>query len=505
MKLINNIIQELKIKFNEKKTVFIYGNFNIVHPGHLRLINFAKTFGDILIIGLSSDDTNGAIVKFEYRAASLLSLDSVNEIIKIEANEITKIISDLRPDVVIKGKEHEILINPEKDIVLNYGGKFIFASGDEIFSSKDLIKKELQKTEASKLQHNYKYINNHKINRNKLHNLISKFQNKHICVIGDIIIDEYIHCVPLGMSQEDPTIVVSPIEKNLFIGGAGIVAGHISSLGAKTTLITVVGEDSTSNIAIDLLKKFKVNNYLIKDITRPTTLKQRFRANNKTLLRVSHLRALDINKEIQNNLLGKFKELLAEIDGVIFSDFNYGCLPQSFVNEAIKLCRKNNKIFFADSQASSQEADCSRFKYADFISATEREARLALRDFRSGIQNVGNSLLIKSKSNNLIIKLGAEGLITLTNDKNIITYEINALNSNPIDVAGAGDAFLSSAALTRIVGGSIWESSYLGSIAAGIQISRLGNTPIDIIQLAKEIDYMNDDEINNKNEELVIK
>ena len=144
MKLVHNIIQELKIKFNQKKIVFIYGNFNIVHPGHLRLINFAKTFGDILIIGLSSDDTNGAIVKFEYRAASLLSLDSVNEVIKIEANELTKTISDLKPDVVIKGKEHEILINPEKDIVLNYGGEFIFASGDEIFSSKDLIKKDLK-------------------------------------------------------------------------------------------------------------------------------------------------------------------------------------------------------------------------------------------------------------------------------------------------------------------------------------------------------------------------
>ena len=62
-------------------------------------------------------------------------------------------------------------------------------------------------------------------------------QKRNNIIIGDLIIDEYINCDPLGMSQEDPTLVVTPVESKKFIGGAGIVASHAASLGAKTSII----------------------------------------------------------------------------------------------------------------------------------------------------------------------------------------------------------------------------------------------------------------------------
>ena len=66
---------------------------------------------------------------------------------------------------------------------------------------------------------------------------------KKICVIGDVIVDQYIETKPLGMSSEDPTIVVTPTDKVNYIGGSAIVAAHSSSLGAKTHLISVTGKD----------------------------------------------------------------------------------------------------------------------------------------------------------------------------------------------------------------------------------------------------------------------
>ena len=66
-----------------------------------------------------------------------------------------------------------------------------------------------------------------------LKSILSSFANLNVCVIGDLIVDEYIACDPLGMSQEDPTIVVTPIDKSIFLGGAGIVAAHAASLGAR--------------------------------------------------------------------------------------------------------------------------------------------------------------------------------------------------------------------------------------------------------------------------------
>ena len=73
----------------------------------------------------------------------------------------------------------------------------------------------------------------HSIKVKDILTVVKDFKKLKICVIGDIIIDEYITCDPIGMSQEDPTIVVTPLDKQVFLGGAGIVAAHAASLGAK--------------------------------------------------------------------------------------------------------------------------------------------------------------------------------------------------------------------------------------------------------------------------------
>ena len=120
---------------------------------------------------------------------------------------------------------------------------------------------------------------------------VDKFKGLRVTVLGDVIVDEYIDCDPLGMSQEDPTIVVTPIQSESFVGGAAIVAAHARSLGADVRFISVFGKDATAEFSHSKLLEYGVDvQKLFEDDTRPTTLKQRFRAAGKTLLRVSHLR-----------------------------------------------------------------------------------------------------------------------------------------------------------------------------------------------------------------------
>ena len=123
---------------------------------------------------------------------------------------------------------------------------------------------------------------------------LTAFKNLRVLIIGDLIVDEYIACDPIGMSQEDPTLVVTPILCEKFVGGAGIVAGHAAEMGAKVSIITVAGIDETAGFATERIGSFGVDAVLLRDQTRPTTLKQRFRAGGKTLLRVSHLKNHDI-------------------------------------------------------------------------------------------------------------------------------------------------------------------------------------------------------------------
>ena len=119
-----------------------------------------------------------------------------------------------------------------------------------------------------------------------LSEVVGKFSELKVCVVGDLIVDEYVTCEALGMSQEDPTLVVTPTDRRRFLGGAGIVAAHAAELGAKSTLITVVGKDEAGDYATGMLSKYGVEGAEVVDESRPTTLKQRFRAENKTLLRV---------------------------------------------------------------------------------------------------------------------------------------------------------------------------------------------------------------------------
>jgi rfaE bifunctional protein kinase chain/domain len=289
------------------------------------------------------------------------------------------------------------------------------------------------------------------------------------------------------MSQEDPTIVVTPVDSRTFTGGAGIVAGHVASLGASSRFISVTGDDETASKSEKSLAGFGVEASLIRDSSRPTILKQRFRASNKTLLRVSHLRAHDIGEEFISSVLEQFHNLLPKTDLVIFSDFNYGCLPQALVESITQICRERGIPFVADSQASSQVGDVSRYVGATMISATEREVRLALNDFKSGLQNVADRLLEKSQAKTLIVKLGAEGLLVISPNPEFTTDSLKAMNSNPVDVAGAGDAFLSASSLALATGASIWEASYLGSIAASIQVSRIGNVPLKKELILREL------------------
>jgi len=470
----------------KNKKVFVYGDFNILHPGHLRLLKFAKESGDHLIVGINSDQiTSNKGISQDVRLESVQATSYVDEAFIINESAI-KWIEKYRPDIVVKGKEHASKYNTEQDTVNSYGGKLLFSSGQIGFASLDLLKKEFEQT-AYSVEHNEKYLKRHNISLDKLSNIIDKFSNLNIVVIGDSIIDEYITCEPLGMSQEDPTIVVSPIATNKFIGGAAIVACHAKTLGAKVKFISVTGDDENKNYLSKSLEDLEVENILYTDSTRPTTLKQRFRANNKTLLRVNHLKQHAIEQEIEVQIVNQLKNL-KNIDLIICSDFSYGVFTKKIVKTISKIAKKEDIIVVADSQSSSQTGDISKFKNMTLVTPTEREIRLAINDFDSGLVVLSKELSNKSKNRYIFTTLGSEGIMIYnTNKKELLTDNINALGNIVKDVSGAGDSLLTCASMALSVGANIWESAYLGSLAAAIQVSRIGNIPIKKYEIIKEL------------------
>ena len=473
----------------KREVVFVSGTFNVLHPGHLRLLKFAKENGSRLVVGVFTDRMAGiaAHVPQEFRLEAVKMNGLVDEAFFIDG-PVEDVILQLKPALVVKGREYRLQENPEQKAVESYNGKLLFSSGDVVFTSLDLIRREISSQLQQSIALPKEFMARRKVTPEALIDLMTKFKGLKVVVVGDVIADEYISCDPLGMSEEDPTIVVTPISSKTFIGGAAIVAAHAASLGAKVQFFSVVGDDQNAEFCREELSKFGVAHHLLVDNSRPTTLKQRFRSRSKTLLRVSHLAQRSIEEPLQRELVKSVIKACESADLLIFSDFNYGSLPQAVVDEITSAATKSKIKIVADSQSSSQIGDITRFKNTDLLTPTEREARLALRNTEDGLVVVAEMVCEVANARSAIVKLGEQGVFLHKHgDKAIETDQIPALNSAPQDVAGAGDCMLVVSSLAMTAGANMWEVGLLGSLAAAIQVGRVGNTPITQAELLHEL------------------
>ena len=461
------------------RIVFVSGNFNVLHPGHVRLMRFAHELGDHLVIGVNPDEAFGVDAPALERLEAVSSNRYVGKAFIID-RQIEDVLRELRPDTVVKGREHENVPNKEVAVLKDIGSKLVFSSGEMLRPIFSEMEDEVDPRRAHFLPDDF--MARHGITTSKLLETIRQFQGLRVIVIGDLIVDDYIDCDPLGMSQEDPTLVVSPRHTRRFVGGAGIVAAHGQGLGAQVTFLSVTGVDDVAREAEDKMIKYGVSTVLLQDETRPTTLKQRFRATGKTLLRVSHLRQHGISRALADRLVKEITYRLPETDLILFSDFNYGCLPDVVVTQITQKAREAGVPISADSQVSSQIGDISRFHGMALITPTELEARLALNKSAENLVVLSEHLSRKAQCSNMIMTLGADGVLVRlgksTGPDHLFIDRISALNSNPRDVAGAGDSLFCMASLALAKGVDIWTSSLLGSVAAACQVSRVGNTPL---------------------------
>ncbi|MBS0546247.1 MAG: adenylyltransferase/cytidyltransferase family protein [Proteobacteria bacterium] len=485
-----NIADQIRERLgSDQPLVFVSGNFNILHPGHLRLLRFAAEAGGALVVGVNSDDTIGVTMPQVDRLQGVQAISAVVEAVAL-TEPPERFVARLKPEIVIKGKEYADRFNAEQGIVDSYGGRLMFSSGEVRFASKLLLEREYSETQFSVIRKPTDYPTRNGFRIADLERIPPQFANLNVVVVGDLIVDEYISCDPIGMSQEDPTIVVTPIESRLFVGGAGIVAAHARGLGAKARYIAVSGEDASAKFARDELEANGVDISLFVDPARPTTLKQRYRASGKTLLRVNHLRQHAIEADQQSRIYDAVDAALGDADILLFADYNYGCLPQPLVDALAKRAKSRGVMMAADSQASSQISDISRFKDMALITPTEREARLALRDHEAGLVVLADRLQRAAEATNVVVTLGAEGLLIHAPDQGAYrTERLPAFNTVPKDVAGAGDSFFICTAMALRLGVDIWTAAYLGSLAAACQVSRVGNMPLSAAELMTEIGY----------------
>jgi rfaE bifunctional protein kinase chain/domain/rfaE bifunctional protein nucleotidyltransferase chain/domain len=470
---------------DKKKIAMCHGTFDLVHPGHIRHLIYAKNKADVLIVSITSDKhvikkKDGTYIPENLRAENLAALEFVDYVFIDYNYTPINSIKKIKPNFFIKGYDYNIIKNinlktlEEKKTVEKYGGKIIFSPGDIIYSSTKLQEENRPDLKVEKV---ISLLKNEKSSIESIKKLLEKKNKLKIHVIGDLIVDKYNFCNLIGQSTKTPTFSVRPIRSDLYVGGAGIVAKHFKSLGGDVTLTTIVGKDILKKITENDLKKFGVKLNLITHQNKPTTLKERFWSDNYKLLQVDYLD----NSIIDNLYIEKITKFIKKVkaDLIVFNDFRHGMFNSktaAIFTQAIK--KKIIKV--ADSQVSSRWGNILDFQKFDIIFPNEAEARFSLADQDSGIRYIGTKILKLSKSKNVVLKLGDKGSMVFydTGVKPKDFFPLDSFVSNKIDSIGAGDAYLAATAYYYTITKNITISSIIGNFAATVACEKEGNLPI---------------------------
>ncbi len=475
-----------KAKSTGNKVVLCHGHFNVIHPGHLRFLNFSKKQGDLLIVSILDQQHVADEEDYyteEERAEGVASLEMVDAVYILE-KPIVEFINDLKPNFYIKGREFENqknLIESEIKAVEKNKGQIVFSSGEVDHSNfkTTSFQNSFAAINKRKLEF-FKTCEKQEISLEKLRVAVNEFKKLKILVIGDTIVDQFVSCDTLGVSSEAPVLAIRELESKEFIGGAAIIAQHVKSLGAKCTFVSVLGEDHCADFVKKHIHESGIDTFLITDPSRPTTYKIRYMVENQKLLRVSRLKQHDISIELEEKILN-FLDTIENYDGIIISDFVYGVITEKILNKIFSISKSKNIKVFGDVQCSSQLGDVTKFKNIDLITPTEKEARIGLSDQTSGLEVLAHKLFKKTNNKNVVITLGSQGILAyslVNNNQDLDSEYFCALEEKPVDVAGAGDSVMSGYALGMCHGLNLMEASAFASCLAGISVSRIGNIPI---------------------------
>jgi len=464
-------------------TVLVYGNFITVHVGHFRLFEFAKSLGSKLVVGIHEHESSN----LSFSRTVLEAIPFISETRSFR--NLHELLELVNPDIVVRGFEHKDTYDIDNTLIKSKGIKLFFGAGHPILTQSDYDDNDFRNISIRKTFSSY--ISSQGISETQLTDVLKKISKTRIRVVGDLIVDEYVNCQPLGMSQEDPFLVFSPTNSKRYLGGAAVVAAHCKSLGAQVELVASIGDDEVGVWAKFELEKLGVETRFIINPYRPTVLKQRFKSGNQTVFRLSHLKSDVVQTKLENQMISETLTNPDEIQALIFSDFSYGSLSKRVASQILEGIRKFSHVHsIADSQTSSQVGSLLKFKGVKIISATEYEARQELRNEVDGIAVITEKIANHLEVNRIILKLGSYGLLyrDLFPDGSPMSPQVvPSVNQFPIDSSGAGDALLAMISLSLSAGSNFKIATLLGSIAAGIQVSRRGNIPITFEEVTKVV------------------
>ena len=298
---------------------------------------------------------------------------------------------------------------------------------------------------------------------------------KKITVIGDVMIDWYLHGESSRISPEAPVPVVKFKESKFQLGGAANVANNLKHLEIEPFLIGATGNDHFGSLLKEHLKAEKIKFNLTSEKSFQTICKQRLMSSNQQLARIDYEQYFHGGK--LTNTFNTFIKNIAKTDLIIVSDYGKGTIFNA--RKLIQSAKKLKKKILIDPKGK----DFAKYKGANLITPNKSEFENIMGKVGSkrDLANKAKKMLEHLNLESLIVTLGSEGMYVLKkSNKKIIGDFINAYPQEVFDVSGAGDTTISALGAALSEGNDIFSAAEFANLAASISVSKLGTSTVSI-------------------------
>lgn len=318
-------------------------------------------------------------------------------------------------------------------------------------------------------------------------NLSNAFKGKQILVVGDAMVDSYIHGSVDRISPEAPVPVLLEKFREYRAGGAANVAMNLHHLGAIPVLFTYTGKDRESEI----LKNIFIANGLytdgiFQDENYKTTIKTRLMSGNHQLLRIDSEKELKFSNKNELFFIKQLQTILNKyhFDALVIEDYNKGLLTPNLIKTIIKESNQRNIPVVVD----PKKENIQSFKNVYLFKPNLKEFNLATqKNFQNtDVKNIGEEAILftkKMKINAVMITLASNGVL-IADKKSYKHYPAHIRNI--YDVSGAGDTVVSLAALCIAAKIPLNKAAQIANISGGLVCEQSGVVPVNLAKLQEE-------------------
>jgi len=307
------------------------------------------------------------------------------------------------------------------------------------------------------------------VDNNVNKDLSSAWDSARILIVGDVMLDRYWFGEVNRISPEAPVPVVRVERREERLGGAANVARNTASLGARTALLGVTGDDEPARVMENMLREMGIDSHLNRDPSIATIVKLRVIGRQQQLVRIDFEEAP--TDTVLRDKLTQFNSLVADYDVIVFSDYAKGGLVN--VAEMIATAKKLGKRILVDPKGD----DFTRYAGASILTPNKSEMVRIVGQWK-------NEEDLTARAQKLRTELDLEALLLTRSEEGMSLYRDGEVTHFPtmarevFDVSGAGDTVIGTLAVMLGAGASLVDAVTMANRAGGIVVGKLGTATV---------------------------